>query len=329
MSKLNLVFEIETAVKMAIGSEYDPKKLTQYLDDLLSNYQIEALDDEGGKDQTEEYLSMYFSALKVSNYAQSTLDGYNYELRKFYNYIEKPLIKVRTSDVRMYLAAMSHLKATTLATKLNVLSSFFDWLVQEDELLKNPCNKINAIKVPLELRDALSIIELEKLRNACEDERQRALIEFLYSTGCRLDEVRKLDIKDIDWNTGFVKVNGKGNKDRRVFLSEKALYYLQLYLDTRKDDCPALFATQRKPYRRPTRESIREIIKKIAAATDVERSVFPHLMRHTFAQRALDSGMEISDLQAILGHVNANTTARYAQASDERKYASFKRHHVQ
>lgn len=329
MSKLNLVSEIETAIKMATGVEYDQTKLTQYLDDLLSNYQIEAHDDSGFKDQTEGYLTMYFNALKVSNYSSNTLDDYNYELRKFYKYIEKPLSKVKTTDIRMYLASMSHLKSTTLSTKLNILSSFYRWLVQEDELLKNPCDKITPIKIPSKLRDGLSIIELEKMRNACADKRQRALLEVFYSTGCRLDEIRKLNLNDIDWYTGFVTVNGKGNKDRRVFLSEKAMYYLNLYLDTRTDDCPSLFVTQRKPHRRPTNEGIRNIIKKITESTDIERSVFPHLMRHTFAQLSLDAGMEISDLQAIMGHADANTTARYAQASDERKYASFKRHHVQ
>ena len=328
MSKLNLIKEIETAVKM-VSDKYDDVKLAHYLDDLLSNYQIDARDEWDFKDNTEEYLTMYFNALRVSNYSKNTITDYNYELRKFYSFINKPLIKVKTVDIRMYLSAMSHLKATTIGTKLNTISSFYKWLVREDELLKNPCDKIDPIKVPTKLREGLNIIELEKLRNSCSTKRQRALIEVFYSTGCRLDEIRKMDISHVDWHTGFIKVNGKGDKDRRVFLSEKALYYLSLYLETRTDDCEAMFVTERKPYRRLTIEGIRYIVKQIAERTDIDRSVFPHLLRHTFAQLSLDAGMEVSDLQAIMGHTNPNTTSRYAQASDERKYAAFKRFHSQ
>src|SRR5690606_38119729 len=115
---------------------------------------------------------------------------------------------------------------------LDIISSFYGWLVKEDELLKNPCAKIKRPKLPKKVRVGLTIIEMELVRAACKTLRQRALIEVFYSTGCRLDELRKIDINDIEWDTSSVIVNGKGNKDRRVFLSEKAKYYLKQYLDT-------------------------------------------------------------------------------------------------
>lgn len=331
MSKLHLINEIQTAIKMANSDEnLDQVKLTHYLDDLLSNYAIEQRDDLDMIITSDNYLRMYLESLRVCNYSKHTIDNYGYQLAAFSQFVgEKSLLKVKTSDVRSYLAANDQLMPSTLVNKLEIISSFYAWLVNEDELLKNPCEKVRRPKLPKKVRDGLGIIELEKLRNACEDARQRALIEVFYSTGCRLDEIRKIDIRDIDWQASSLIVTGKGDKQRRVYLSEKAGYYLKLYLDSRDDDCPALIASERKPIRRLTREAIRNIVKKIAEQTDIDRSIFPHLLRHTFAQLSLDAGMEIADLQALMGHGDSSTTMRYAQVSEERKKNAFKRFHVQ
>lgn len=328
MSKLHLIHEIETAVKMA-SNEYDNIKLSQYLDDLLSNYKIQAKDQDMMLDDNEDYVHMFLSSLKIENYSTHTLSGYEYELRRFANHIGKSVLKATTADIRQYLAAHGHLKTATIVTKKDILSSFYGWLVKEEELLKNPCLKIKRPKTEKKVREGLTIIELEQVRAACENERQRALIEVFYSTGCRLDELRKLNIDDIDWNTSSVIVRGKGNKERRVYLSEKAKYYLNKYLDTRTDDCPALIASERKPIRRLTNEGIQYQVKKIKIASCINKPLHPHIMRHTFAQLNLDAGMELADLQALMGHEKADTTARYAQVSEERKRSAFNRFHAQ
>lgn len=246
-----------------------------------------------------------------------------------HQYVDKSLLKVKTADVRNYLAANDHLKPTTLVTKLDILSGFYNWLINEDELLKNPCAKIKRPKLPKKVREGLTIIELEQVRNACKDIRQRALIEVFYSTGCRLDELCKLNIDDIDWEHSSMIVHGKGDKERRVYLSEKAAWYLRKYLKIREDDCPALIASERRPIRRLTHEGIQYQVKKIKAASDISKPLHPHIFRHTFAQLSLDAGMEVADLQALMGHENADTTMRYAQASEERKRTAFNRFHAQ
>ncbi|KYG89297.1 hypothetical protein A0U40_10890 [[Bacillus] sp. KCTC 13219] len=329
MSKLHLVYEIETAVKMAINSEYDSIKLAHYLDDLLSNYRIEAKEIDTMQDDNEDYIHMYLSSLQVENYSKHTIKNYRYELQRFALQLNKPLLKATTSDVRQYLATHQHLKISTIVTKIDILSAFYAWLVREEELIKNPCLKIKRPKLPKKVREGLTIIELEKVRAACVDTRQRALIELFYSTGCRLDELRKLDIRDIDWQHESVIVHGKGNKERRVYLSEKAQYYLKKYLDTRTDDCPALIASSRKPIRRLTNEGIQYQIRKIKEVAGLDKPLHPHIMRHTFAQLSLNAGMDIADLQALLGHEKADTTARYAQISEERKQIAFRKFHTQ
>lgn len=331
MSKLHLIQEIQTAVKMA-SEQIDNIKLAHYLDDLLSNYEIESKDDFGKMEDNEKYIQMFLGSIKIENYSQHTLLNYNYELRRFAQFLndaEKSILQATTGDVRQYLSIHGHLMQSTIVTKLDILSSFFGWLVKEDELLKNPCAKIKRPKLPKKVRVGLTIIELELVRAACKTVRQRALIEVFYSTGCRLDELRKLNIENIDWETSSVIVNGKGNKDRRVFLSEKAKYYLKQYLDTRDDDCPALIASDRAPIRRLTNAGIQYQVKKIKEASGIEKPLHPHIMRHTFAQLSLDNGMELADLQALMGHESAETTIRYAQVSDERKRTAFNKFHAQ
>lgn len=324
-----MIQEIETTVKMVAAAEYDSIKLALYLDDLLSNYRITAKDNEMIIEDNVDYIHMFLSSLKVENYSEHTLKNYKYELNRYKNHLNKSVLKATTADVRAYLAAHSHLKTSTIVTKIDTLSSFYGWLVREEELLKNPCLKIKRPKIEKKVREGLTIIELEKVRAACEDARQRALIEVFYSTGCRLDELSKLNRNDIDWQSGSMIVFGKGSKERRVYLSEKAKYYLMKYLDTRTDDCPALIVSNRRPIRRLTNEGIQYQVKKVREASNIEKPLHPHIMRHTFAQLSLDNGMELADLQALMGHEKADTTARYAQVSEERKQTAFKRYHAQ
>lgn len=314
---------------MVATTEYDSIKLALYLDDLLSNYRIIAKDTEMITNDNTDYIYMFLSSLKIENYSEHTLKNYRYELNRFTNHLNTSVLKATTGDIRAYLAAHSHLKTSTIVTKIDTLSSFYGWLVREEELLKNPCMKIKRPRLEKKVRQGLTIIELEKVRAACIDARQRAIIEVFYSTGCRLDELRKLDINDIDWESGSTIVFGKGNKERHVYLSEKAKYYLKKYLDSRTDDCPALIASTRNPIRRLTNEGIQYQVKKIRDVAQIEKPLHPHVLRHTFAQLSLNNGMELADLQSLMGHEKADTTTRYAQVSEERKQTAFKRFHAQ
>ncbi|MBU5252399.1 tyrosine-type recombinase/integrase [Lysinibacillus capsici] len=328
MSKLHLLNEITTVVKMASGN-YDETKLALYLDDLLSTYTIEAKDEIDVNESNEDLLKMYINAIKLENYSLTTITNYQYELKRFINFIQKNLLRATTADIRQYLAVQNHLKSGTIATKLTIISSFYNWLVQEEMLLKNPTAKIKTPKTPKRLREGLTIEELEIVRESCDTLRQRALIEVFYSTACRLSELRSLNIEDINWQDMSVIVFGKGSKERKVFLSFKALYHLKRYLKSRTDDCEALFVTERRPYRRMTNRGIQFQIDKIEQAAQVSKSLTPHVMRHTFATLAMDAGIELADLQHLLGHENPATTLRYAPVSEERKRDAFKKYHVQ
>jgi integrase/recombinase XerD len=150
-----------------------------------------------------------------------------------------------------------------------------------------------------------------------------------YTTGGRLAEVHGLDKKDVDWQDGSARVVGKGDKERDVYLSIRAEYHLKKYLESRSDDCPVLFITERRPYRRLSKRGIQREIKSIAIRAGIGDKVHPHVLRHTFATLTLNNGAELAVLQQLLGHNSPVTTQVYAQVTDERKKQAHKKYLIQ
>jgi site-specific recombinase XerD len=217
---------------------------------------------------------------------------------------------------------------STIGQKLSVLKSFFGWLVKEEVLLRDPTLKVKLPKKPKRLPKGLSIEELETVRDSCNTLRQRALIEVMYSTGCRLSEVASMNKNDINIRTMNLKVIGKGDKERVVYLSIKAYLQVKKYLKSRTDDCEALFITSKQPYRRLGNRAIQREIDKIETLSNIKKKLTPHVMRHTFANLSMDAGIELADLQHLMGHSNPFTTLVYSSVSEERKQQAFKKYHV-
>jgi len=167
------------------------------------------------------------------------------------------------------------------------------------------------------------------IREACETPRERALIEVLYATGGRLSEIQKMGREDIDYQAMSVLVVGKGNKERPVYFSFKAMYHLKKYLKLRTDSVSALFVTVRKPYRRLSDRGIQREIKNIAQRSEVVKNVHPHIFRHTFATLMLNNGADLVAVQGLLGHVDPATTQIYATMTDEKRKQSHKQFLVQ
>ena len=155
------------------------------------------------------------------------------------------------------------------------------------------------------------------VRDACVDLRERAMIEFFYSTGCRVSEMAILKKEDIDFSTKEVRLFGKGRKHRVSYLNARAEYTLQKYWATRKDDTDAVFCTIRKPYHALQKQAIEQVIHNIGVRSGIGRPLFPHLIRHTTATNAIDHGMDVTDLQKLLGHTRISTTMIYAKVTQE------------
>lgn len=143
------------------------------------------------------------------------------------------------------------------------------------------------------------------------------MTEFLISTGCRLDEVFKVNKDNINWHEMSLFVVGKGDKERKVYFNTKAKILLKKYLFSREDDNPALFVTSKRPYHRLGKRSIQREFKKIANMAGIEKSIHPHLFRHSFATYKINSGMPMPIIQHLMGHESPATTQIYAQLSEE------------
>lgn len=312
-----------------LSPDIELNKLQLRLEEVLSNYEIQRRTQKDIENDLKEKVDIFLSSRKIEGLSDLTLEGYKIELKQFSNFINKAVVQITTSDIRKYLSHNSSWMISTVDRKLSVLKSFFSWLVREEMLIRDPTAKIKAPKKPKRLPKALSIEELEIVRESCETLRERALMEVMYSTGCRLSEIRKMKRTDINIQTMSLRVIGKGDKERIVYLSIKALHQLRKYLMIRKDDCEYLFITERRPFRQMSSRNIERIIDKIEKRAKISKKLTPHTFRHTFATLAMENGADLADVQQLLGHEDPATTLVYSHVSEERKKQAHKRYHVQ
>lgn len=266
-------------------------------------------------DNIGNMILLYLATRKTEGLSETTLKGYGRTLGRFSRYMRKNVEDITTMDIRMYLAnrAKENLKNTTLANDTDILRGFFKFLEDEEYINKSPMRKIKTIKVEKRLREALTKEQFETLRTGAKTLRQKALLELLYATGCRLEEVEQMKKKDIDWQRLQIKVVGKGNKERTVYINATAQVHLRKYLMSRLDECDSVFVTERQPIKFMGRRAIQREIDKIAEQSGLEVNVYPHLIRHTTATHLLNSGMSLNILQQILGHDDPSTTLVYAE----------------
>jgi integrase/recombinase XerD len=215
---------------------------------------------------------------------------------------------------------------STLAATVTPLKSFFSWLEGQEYIRKSPMKNIKQTKTPKRVRKALSDDELELLRCTCETPREKAIVEFMYSTGCRVSEVASVNKDDINWNKRSLMVVGKGDKEREVYLNAKAVLLLHNYLATRTDTKPALFVCSKKPYNRLGSRSFEEIIKELGERANLSKNIHPHILRHTLATHLLRAGVPLPVVQRILGHESCSTTEIYAQIDQEDVQTAHRKH---
>lgn len=323
-----LVNDVNVIVAM-LCPEVDAMKLSIRLEEIVCNYEIHRKTVTAIEKDVAEKIDLFIASKRLEGLSETSLKDYRIELKVFERHFPKAVVQITTSDIRQYLSRDESWKMTTVDTKLSILKSFFGWLVREEILLRDPTGKINPPRKEKRLPKGLSIEELEMIREACTSLRERSLVEVFYSTGCRLSELANMKRADINKQSMSMKVIGKGNKERVVYLSFKALYHLNKYLNDRKDDCEYLFITLRKPYRGVGNRAIQREIGKIESRVSISKKLTPHVMRHTFAQLSMDAGIELSDLQHLMGHSNPSTTLIYSNVSEERKQQAFKKFHVQ
>ena len=277
---------------------------------------------------------VYMVAKKIEGMSPESMKTYNFYLTDFFEHINRPFEQVTTNDIRIYLyetQKRTGVSNRTLDGKRLVINTFMDWCWKEGYIPNNPCASIKPIKFEEKPREPLSNMELEIVRDACENYRDKAMIELFYSTGCRLSEMVNLKISDIDFTSKEVHLFGKGSKHRTSYLNAKAEYMLKKYFELERPKesiSDSVFVIFRKPYNEMHKESIYARVKAIQKRSGIERSLFPHLLRHTMATDALNRGMNVAEVKEILGHEKLDTTMIYAKISHDSVKFNHKRYIV-
>ena len=272
--------------------------------------------------ENNRLIDLFIDAKRLQGRSPKTLTYYKETIIRLINFVDKPILVISTDDIRAFLLNCHNTMSPASVNNLKRnLSSFFQWLENEEYILKNPVKRIGDIKVEKQVKKPFSITEVEKLRMACDTLRLRAMVEFLLSTGVRLSELVSLDINDIDMQDRSCIVLGKGAKQREVFFNERTAIHLKTYLDDRNDDNPALWVSEFKPHVRLRQSGVGIDIRELGKRAGV-KDVHPHRFRRTMASYAVGHGMKIEQVRVLLGHESIETTQLYAIADNEDiKYA--------
>jgi integrase/recombinase XerD len=256
--------------------------------------------------------------------AQNSLESYRRDLAHFGAYLAAKTINIvnATPDIlRTYVDELraSGLSHRSIARHITALRGFFGFLIDEDEISSNPTELLTTPKIGSALPKFLDIGSVEILTNApCGktlEQRDRAMIELLYASGLRVSELIGLRLGDVDLQAGVVRVIGKGNKQRLVPIGRPAVSALETYIGGQRlallkgRVSPDLFVTSRG--RRMTRQGFWKLLRAHGRAAGVQRSLSPHVLRHTFATHLLEGGADLRSVQSMLGHTDIGTTQIY------------------
>lgn len=283
------------------------------------------------------YIKSYQSYLKIERgLSKNTVENYSFDIERLClflttNGIEVSPIQISEETVQQFIYSVStQVNARSQARIISGLKSFFGYLIFEDYRVDNPLELIETPKTGRKLPDILSVDEIDSLISAVdltsnEGERNRAMLETLYGCGLRVTELVSLKISDLFFDEGFVKITGKGNKDRFVPIGKAAQKYILIYKDSmrvhlniKKEFGDTLFLNRRGG--QLTRAMIFTIIKDLAVKVELNKKISPHTFRHSFATHLLENGADLRSIQLMLGHESITTTEIYLHL--DRKFLS-------
>ena len=278
------------------------------------------------EDINQQLIKQYSACLFVDGKSKWTIYQYTRSCNKLQDYVNKNFTEMTASDVRYYLACEKDrgISGRSVENLRANLSAFFQWMTNEGIIDKNPLANIKPIKYADTIRKPFSETEIDNLRSACVNEKERALIELLLSSGMRVSEVVNLDVTDIDERNLSVHVrHSKGNKQRITYITNVAMMHLNHYINNRTEKGTVLFYSML--HERITSGGIRYILNNIASRANV-KNVHPHRFRRTFASSLAAKGMDIYEIKKLLGHTDINTTMEYVYMDDNQTMTAYRKH---
>lgn len=306
-AKKNLLNTLEQKLSEVL-TVADMTRTLGVLADTLNCFDVEQI--QGSSNENDDLLTAFLSAMRIQGRSDTTMKRYIYLIRRLMDAIKVTTREVTVYHIRRYLAdeKARGISDSTLEGTRQVYSAYFNWLQREGLIAQNPTANLGSIKCPKKIKTTYDQMDIEKLKFACDNIRDRAIISFLLSTGCRISEMTQLNRTDIDFATLECTVFGKGSKERTVYLDAVAGMTLTQYLSTRNDICPALFVG--KGSERLTPGGVRFMLRNLADKAGVEH-VHPHKFRRTLATNLIHHGMPIQEVASILGHDKLDTTMAY------------------
>lgn len=283
----------------------------------------------------DTYIKSYQSYLKIERgLSKNTIENYSFDIERLCLFLAKngivvSPINIGEETIQQFVYDVSkQVNPRSQARIISGLKSFFSYLIFEDFRVNNPLELIETPKTGRRLPDTLSVDEIDSLISAIdltsnEGERNRAMLETLYGCGLRVSELTTLKISDLFFEEGFIKITGKGNKQRFVPIGDLTQKYIQIYSDTirihlniKKGFEDTLFLNRRGS--QLTRAMIFTIIKNLAVKMNLNKNISPHTLRHSFATHLLENGADLRSIQLMLGHESITTTEIYVHL--DRKY---------
>ena len=264
--------------------------------------------------------------------SDNSVQAYIRDVKKFANYaihIELSELKVTRVDISTFLAQINqkNISSRSQARIISGIKAFYKYLIMEDYLKINPTELIESPKIGLKLPDTLSLIEIDKLITAVDlskkqGERNCAILETLYSCGLRVSELVNLQLSNIHFKEGYLKVTGKGDKERLAPIGGRAIKYLTIYINEvrnhqkiKKGNEDFVFLNNRGT--KLTRVMIFLIIQKLTEKIGLKKKISPHTFRHSFATHLIEGGADLRAVQEMLGHESITTTEIYTHLDNE------------
>ncbi len=316
-----------SSIITAMSAELESRQLKQ-LDNILRQklhglkLEEECTDVSAWTDDNAYIVKMFLASKKLIGCKDGSLEQYALSIKQFFGTINKNYRDVTKDDIKYFLAIRSgEVAHNTLANIRSNLSSFFTFLHDEGYIAINPIKTVEIRRIDT-ANIYLTVDEEVAVRDVRKSLRDEALVDFLFSTGVRVGELAAMDISNVDFAAGTVTFRGeKSDRFRTVILDARAKKHLMAYLDSRTDNNPALFVSERLYNGRPRRlkkDAIENITKAIGVAAGLRKVLTVHVFRRTLATRLADKGCPLDVIQEILGHRSPLTTKRYIAQNQAR-----------
>jgi integrase/recombinase XerD len=326
---INIINEIIKAVPYFEADIQQQLKLRNKIEEQLNGFEITSRCTDLVKGDLLEKAFIFLSCKRLEGMKETTKYSYTLLFKHMNEYFNKPVSTITTMDLRLFVANVyKENQPNSLNTKIGKIKSFFTWLQDEGYIVKNPSRNLQPVKEPYRRRGHIQQIDVEKMRECCKTIREKALFEFLLSTGCRVSEVSDATIDKIDWSINSIIVIGKGDKERTVLFSTRAKLFLMNYLTDRQSKgilSNYLFVGSKKPYLSLGTRSIERDVAKIADRAGISYDIFPHLFRHTFATNGVNHDIPVPVLQSLMGHSSPATTQVYYDLSEDNIKQEYKK----